>query len=119
MTKTIAIVDDDVDFLEWLKIGLSMEGYNVITATSGKDGLNLVRDNKIDLIILDIKLLDMDGFEFAKICKQQYSKIPIVAVSGFFKVAEYIQKGYEAGVDDFLTKPFSYELLSVKIKKIL
>ena len=119
MNETIAVIDDDVDFLEWLKIGLSMEGYNVTTATSGKNGLNLVRDNKIDLIILDIKLPDIDGFEFTKICKQQYSKIPIIMVTGFFKVAEYIQKGYEAGVDDFLLKPFSYELLSVKIAKLL
>jgi len=66
MTKTIAIIDDDLDFLEWLKIGLKMEEYNVITATTGKDGLNLVRDNKIDLIILDIILTDINGFDIIK-----------------------------------------------------
>jgi len=121
MTKTIAIIDDDLDFLEWLKIGLKMEEYNVITATTGKDGLNLVRDNKIDLIILDIILTDINGFDIIKKLKAgiSTSKIPVIAVTGFYKEAEYVQKGYETGVDDFLLKPFSYELLSVKIKKIL
>jgi len=119
--NNILIIDDDIDFLEWLETGLKSEGYNVFSATNAGDGLNVLKNNDIHLIVLDILLPDVNGFEFVKKLKlnRDTKNIPIVAVTGVYKESEYKQKGYELGVDDFLTKPFSYNFLAVKIKKIL
>lgn len=118
---TILIIDDDIEFSEWLKIGLSLEGYNVLTATTAKDGLDLLNTNRVDLIILDLILPDitLEEFGLLKRLKQQYNEIPVIVVSGIYKKDENIQKAYELGADGYLIKPFSYDLLSVKIKKLL
>ncbi len=117
----ILIIDDDTDFLEWLETGLLIDNYKVFTATTAEDGVKILKNNKIHLIILDILLPDINGFEFIKKIKtdKDTQDIIIVAVTGVYKEAELKQKGYEAGADDFLTKPFSYNFLSVKIKKLL
>ncbi|MFN7182284.1 MAG: response regulator transcription factor [Planctomycetota bacterium] len=120
--KSILVIDDDIDFLEWLKIGLTSQGYKVFTATTGKDGLNILKNNEINLIVLDILLPDIDGFELIKKLKMDEKpnkKIPILAVTGVYKEAEYKQKGFSLGVDDFITKPFSYKFLAAKVKKLL
>ncbi len=121
MSQNILIIDDDTDFLQWLETGLISQGYNVSTATTARDGLKILNNNKIHLIILDIYLPDIDGFTIIKELKtnRDTKDVPVIVVSGVYKKPEDEQKSYELGADDYLKKPFSYKFLNVKVKKLL
>jgi DNA-binding response OmpR family regulator len=115
--KKILVIDDEEDFLEWVKTGLSAEKFEVVTAENGKTGLKLAATQKPDLVIVDLYLPDIEGFD---ICNQLKSNpdtkhIPVILVTGVFKNIDAIDKGYQNGADDFLIKPFSYEQLRVRV----
>ncbi|MHB9154194.1 MAG: response regulator transcription factor [Endomicrobiales bacterium] len=115
--KRIVIIDDDEDFLEWLSTGLTRDGYDIVTAMTGKEGLALLQSRLPDVAIVDISLPDMDGFEICARIKNDpaASAVRIILVTGVFKEVEAKEKGYRAGADDFLVKPFSYEQLSIRV----
>ena len=119
--KKILIVDDDDDFLEWVLTGLTQEAFELISAASGKRALNLVHAARPDLVILDIRLPDMDGFDVLKQIRETdaSSAIPVILVTGVFREIELKEKGYQLGADDFLVKPFSYEQLRARISRLL
>lgn len=119
--KKILIIDDDEDFLDWVVAGLSQENYELLTAETGRGGLAVLDKVFPDLIIIDLHLPDIDGFE---ICRQLKSNtltavIPIMMVTGVFKEVEAKEKGYAMGADDFLVKPFSYQELRLRVQKQL
>lgn len=115
MKEKILVVDDEKDILELIEYNLSKNGYTVNTAASGEDALEMIKDNDYDLIMLDLMLPGVDGFDICKIIKsdKQKSKIPIVMVTARSEEADRVA-GLEIGADHYVTKPFSpRELLAI------
>jgi DNA-binding response OmpR family regulator len=116
MTK-ILIVDDEVNIIELAKLYLAREGFTVETAKTGYDGLSKFMTFNPSLIILDIMLPDIDGFE---VCRQirVKSKVPILMLSARREDVDKIV-GLELGADDYLAKPFNPHELIARVKAIL
>jgi DNA-binding NarL/FixJ family response regulator len=118
--KTILIVDDDKTLQLALTRRLNADGFNVINATSGQEALDLWGDTTIDVVVSDIIMPEMDGFEF---CHQLRSKplgqlVPFIFLSSLGEVSDRIS-GYEFGGDDYLVKPFHAKELLAKIQGAL
>ena len=116
MTK-ILIIDDEVNIIELEKLYLQREGFQVEAASRGQDGLTMQTAVSPDLIILDIMLPDIDGFE---VCRQirAKSKVPILMLSARREDVDKII-GLELGADDYLAKPFNPHELVARVKAIL
>lgn len=113
----ILIVEDDKLLLNTLKFDLESDGFNIISASSYKEGLKTCRENTFDLAILDINLDDGDGFNICKEIKAR-SNIPVVFLTARDLEADEI-KGFDLGADDYITKPFSLNLLKKRINAVL
>jgi DNA-binding response OmpR family regulator len=113
----ILIIDDEVHIIELARLYLQRDGFQVESATRGQDGLVLVSTTNPDLIILDIMLPDIDGFE---VCRQirAKSKVPILMLSARREDVDKIV-GLELGADDYLAKPFNPQELIARVKAIL
>ena len=118
--KKILIVDDEDHIRELLKFNLEKNGYVVYMANDGLNGLKLAREKQVDLILLDLMLPGMDGFEVCKEIRRDniISNVPIIMLTA---KSEEIDKilGLELGADDYITKPFSIRELSARIKALL
>ncbi len=117
MNQTILIIEDDVDILEFLDESLTIHQFQTITSSTGNDALNLLREHKIDLVLLDVELPDTNGFELCRKIRE-VSTIPIIFVSCRDDGADIIQ-GLELGGDDYVTKPFDLFQLIARIKSNL
>jgi CheY-like chemotaxis protein len=124
--KRILLVDDDLDFLEMHKVVLLNRGYEVITATSAQEGLEKVRAELPDLIILDLMMEKHDaGFSFSKQIKSDplFKKIPILMVTAVADATGFkfsLEKdGYWMKTDEFLDKPVEPAVLISKVEKLL
>jgi len=122
----ILLVDDDPDFLEMHKAVLARNGYEVLTAFNGREGLERVRTDLPDLIILDLMMEKHDsGFSFSKQIKNDplFKKIPILMVTSVAEVTGYsfsLEKdGYWMKADDFLDKPVMPDVLIGRVEKLL
>jgi two-component system phosphate regulon response regulator PhoB len=116
----ILVVDDEPEAVELLEFNLKQAGYAVSTAGDGAEALKRARTQTPDLIVLDVMLPEMDGFEICKSLRLNpaTAKVPIVMLTA--KAAEIDRVlGLELGADDYLTKPFSPRELLLRIKKIL
>ncbi|MEE2771302.1 MAG: response regulator transcription factor [Bacteroidota bacterium] len=116
----ILLVDDEPDILEIVGYNLSSEGYQVITADNGSDGVKLAKKNKPHLIILDVMMPEMDGIEAC----EQIRKIPELedTIIAFLTARgeDYSQMaGFDAGADDYITKPIKPKVLVSKVKALL
>ena len=117
MTKEkILIVEDERDVLQLLKYNLEKEGYRVLACRDGETALAVARKNKPDLIILDIMLPKMDGFEFCRTIRQE-NHVPIIFLTAKKTELDRIL-GLKLGADDYVTKPFSVEELIARIQAI-
>jgi len=117
MSKKILIVDDDKNLLNVLRYNLENEGYAVITAEHGVQGLEEAREQKPDMVILDIMLPGLDGLEVCRIIRRETSA-PILMLTARGQEADKI-RGLEAGADDYVTKPFSIGELIARIRALL
>ena len=120
MKPRILVVDDEPEAVELIEFNLKQSGYTVGTAADGADALKKARSQPPDLIVLDVMLPEMDGFEICKTLRLDPSttKVPIIMLTA--KAAEIDRVlGLELGADDYLTKPFSTRELLLRIKKIL
>ena len=116
--KRILVVEDDKDIQELVEEILKAEGYVVLTAANGLEGYELFKTNQVDLIILDIMMPKMDGYQMAKLVRQRDEKVPIIMLTAL--EGEYDEiKGFEIGVDDYITKPFSFNILIKRVKAII
>ncbi|OGD17140.1 MAG: hypothetical protein A2V76_00060 [Candidatus Aminicenantes bacterium RBG_16_63_14] len=122
----ILLVDDDPDFLEMHTAVLQNHGYDVLTATSGQEGLERVRAEMPDLIILDLMMEKHDaGFSFSKTVKTDplFRKIPILMVTSVAEATGFRfsleEDGYWMKTDDFLDKPVMPEVLLERVDKLL
>ncbi len=116
----ILVVDDEIYIVHILDFSLGMEGYEVVTALDGEQALEKVAQQKPDLIVLDIMMPKLDGYETCKALKSkpETKDIPVILLSA--KGRNVDQKtGFEVGADDYLTKPFSPRKLVDRINAIL
>lgn len=120
MTGSILIVDDEAAIRELLKFNLQKEGYHVLEAETGPDGLVIAKTEKPDLVILDLMLPGIDGLEICRNLKSQQNTagIPIIMLTAKNEEIDKII-GLELGADDYLTKPFSPRELVARIKAVL
>jgi len=118
MTK-ILIVEDDKNLCETIKLALESENYEVLAASDGREGLQFGIQEKLDLILLDLILPSMTGFEICKKLREKGIKTPIIFLTGEKK--EEIDKvmGLELGADDYLLKPFGTRELIARIRAVL
>ena len=118
--KKILIIDDEFDFVESLQISLEQENYECLTAHEGKKGLQLAREWKPDLIILDIMLPGMDGYKVCRALKfdVRLKKIPTIMLTVKARTEDGVM-GEASGADYYITKPFSQEKLIAKIEELL
>lgn len=113
----LLLVDDQPSNLLALEAVLSDRGYNLILAHSGFEALELIRQYKIALVLLDIQMPEMDGFETARRLKaiEGCEGIPIIFITAIYKEEPWIKKGYEVGGVDYFSKPFDPDILRLKV----
>ncbi len=116
----ILAVDDETDILELVRYNLAKEGYRVSCVESGEDAVTQARTQLPDLILLDLMLPEMDGFEVCKILKNdpKTMHIPIVMLTAKGEESDIVA-GLELGAEDYVTKPFSPRVLIARIRTIL
>ncbi len=115
--EKILIVEDEKDLVKILKYNLEKEGYRVVVSTDGEAGLAAFRKEKPGLVILDVMLPKLDGFDFCKIVRQE-SKVPILMLTAKTEEVDRIL-GLELGADDYVTKPYSVREVLARVKAIL
>jgi len=120
MPGTIAIIEDEANIVELIKYNLDREGYKTISANNGRKGLELVRQELPELVILDLMLPELDGLS---VCKQLRSDpltktIPIIILTAKSEEADRVL-GLEMGADDYVTKPFSPRELVARVRAVL
>lgn len=116
----ILVVDDETNILELIKFNLEKDGHQVITTTSGEEGLRLAKIEQPDLIILDVMLPEPDGLEVCRRLRsdQATSMVPVLMVSARGDTLDRVM-GLEMGADDYIPKPFSPRELSARVKAAL
>ncbi|WP_416441590.1 sigma-54-dependent transcriptional regulator [Leeuwenhoekiella sp. A16] len=116
--ENILIVDDDINILELLQRHLQSWNYHTYGAVSVKEAVQILRDTKIDLLITDLRMPEIDGFELIKFVSEHYPKLPKLVVTGYPSVQDSLVT-LKAGVIEYLTKPFTKDELGAAIDKAL
>jgi DNA-binding response OmpR family regulator len=114
----ILIVEDELAMLQGLKDNLELEGYEVETASDGKAGLDKIRNNNFHLILLDVMLPGISGFDICKTARKEGVRSPIILLTAKGEEIDRVL-GLELGADDYITKPFSLRELLARIKAVL
>ena len=118
MATTVLIVDDQPNILSSLGTALELEGYRVLTASSGQAGLALVREQPLDIVLLDVAMPEMDGLAMLKRVRERLPELPVVMMSGHSSI-EAAVAATKLGAFDFLEKPISTERLLIVIQNAL
>jgi len=117
MTKTILVVDDEERLVALLKAYLGQEGFRVVTAKDGRAALFQARQEEPDLIVLDVMMPEMDGYEFMRLNSRERNT-PVILLTAKVEEADRVL-GLELGADDYVIKPFSPRELTARIKAVL
>jgi DNA-binding response OmpR family regulator len=118
--KTVLLVDDDENIRLTAEAILENWGLQVLTSESGREALEITKANKIDLVLLDVNMPDISGFEICKILKgnPQTSKIAVILLTGLGKTKD-VDTGFQCGANDYLIKPVDWDRVKSKISKLL
>jgi two-component system, OmpR family, copper resistance phosphate regulon response regulator CusR len=116
--RKILIIEDEQKIADTLKRGLIENGYQVDVAYDGKIGLKLFDIFAFDLIVLDINLPGINGYELCKIFRSRNERIPVIMLTALSSLEDKIE-GYDAGADDYIIKPFEFKELLMKIRVLL
>ena len=127
MSTKILVVDDDPDILEAISIILEAHGYQVVTARDGIEGLHQLKEEKPDLMILDLMMPRLDGFGVCKELKDprwsKYAHMPIIILSSVRQDASRrryeLETGVQLDVDDYVEKPIEHNILLERVEKVL
>ena len=112
--KTILIVEDEKNIVDILRFNLQREGYDTMEAYDGEDGLEKARSGKPDLILLDVMLPRMNGFDVCRALREEGSNVPVVILTAREEETDKVL-GLEIGADDYITKPFSMRELIARV----
>ena len=120
MPKKILIVDDEPSIIVPVQFLMEQNGYDVLVAFSGEEAMEIIAEKKVDLILLDIMLPVIDGFEVCQRVREnpQWNKIKIILLTALGSDAN-VEKGLALGADAYITKPFSNIEIVDKVKKLL
>jgi two-component system KDP operon response regulator KdpE len=113
----ILVVDDEARYVRAIRFNLEASGYEVFTASDGLAALNMVGDVEPDLVLLDVKMPGLDGFE---VCQRirEFSTVPVILLTALAESADKV-KGLDTGADDYVTKPFSADELLARVRAVL
>jgi two-component system KDP operon response regulator KdpE len=115
--RTILIVDDDPGLRELIRINLEHEGYRVLQASNGIECLNVVREQRPELVLLDVMMPEMDGLEACGRIRQ-FSQVPVLMLTAKVQSTDIVT-GLDRGADDYLLKPFNIDELTARIRALL
>ena len=116
--QRLLVIDDDPTVTSVLKRGLAYEGFAVDTAATGPQGLTIARDHAPDLVILDVMLPGIDGFEVLRRLRSADEIMPVLMLTARDEPTDQV-KGLEAGADDYVVKPFAFAVLVARVKALL
>ena len=118
--KRILVVDDEIYIVHILEFSLMMEGYTVLTASNGEDALKVIDQDQPDLVVLDIMMPKLDGYEVCRRLREdeRFQSLPVILLSAKGRPVDR-ETGLAAGADDYITKPFSPRKLLEKIRELL
>lgn len=118
--KTILIADDEPDIVETIKFLVESEGFNCLTAFDGEEALNLAKEHRPDLIILDVMMPKINGYKVSRLLKfdVKYKDIPVLMVTARTQEEDRLI-GEETGADEYITKPFDIDSILEKINAYL
>ena len=118
--QKILIVDDELDALTALKRALESDNYNVVEAVDGLSAIKKIKTEKPDIVLLDLMMPEIDGFEVCKRLKSDplYKHVPIIMLTAKGEINDKIE-GIEMGADDYVTKPFNLKEIRARIKMVL
>ena len=114
----ILIVDDDKNIRYLLREVLEMEKYTVFTAENGRQALDVTAKEHVDLVVVDITMPQMDGYEFTRTVRETHADLPILMISAKH-LPEDRKKGFTAGIDDYMSKPLDMEEFLLHVKALL
>ena len=114
--KTILLIDDDKDIVQTIQGNLVIDGYNVISAFTGQDGISMAENTNPDLVLLDLNLPDLDGVAVCEILRKKFS-FPIIMLTARDALSDKVL-GLKSGADDYIVKPFDFLELSARIVAI-
>ncbi|HET6446150.1 MAG TPA: response regulator transcription factor [candidate division Zixibacteria bacterium] len=117
MTQTILIVDDDLELRKLVQSYLAEEGFRPVTASNGREALFVAREENPDLIVLDLMMPEMGGYDFIRVYGKE-ADIPVIILTARLEENDKIL-GLELGADDYVTKPFSLRELTARIRAVL
>jgi len=115
--RTVLVVEDDPSIAMGLELNLAAEGYAVTTATDGEHGLHLARTGAIDLIILDVMLPRINGFEVVRLLRSEGRRVPVIMLSARGAEIDKVM-GLELGAEDYITKPFGVAELLARVRAV-
>lgn len=118
MNKSILIVEDEMAIRKFVRINLERNGFNVLEAESGEEGIEIARTNKVDIALLDIMLPGIDGFQVCKILRDEFTNLGIIMLTAKSQDVDKIM-GLEYGTDDYMTKPFNPTELVLRVKSLI
>lgn len=120
-SQTVLIVDDKIENLVSLEAVLSSLDVNIVRAQSGREALSILLKNDISLLLLDVQMPEMDGFEVSKLMKGQKrtANIPIIFITAIITDEQHILSGYTSGAIDYIVKPFNPKILLNKVETLL
>ena len=104
----ILLVEDEANLLAAIKLNLELEGYHVSTATDGKKALKMIKEERVSLVILDVMMPEMDGFQVVENIRLQNNLVPVLFLTAR-NTSEDRVLGLKKGADDYLSKPFNLE----------
>lgn len=115
--RKVLVVDDEPRIIQFIRLNLEHDGFEVYEATSGPQALEKMRDQLPDLILLDVMMPDLDGFETLRLIRE-ISTVPVIMLTAKGEEDDRVQ-GLELGADDYVTKPFSMNELTARIRAVL
>src|SRR4029077_2495983 len=117
VTVKLLVVEDEARMVELLRKGLTEEGHTVVCAADGREGLDLARNYEFDVVILDVMLPKINGYDLARTLRKEKIVTPVLMLTAKDAVPDLVQ-GLDSGADDYLTKPFAFEELLARLRAV-
>jgi len=113
----VLVVEDDVELTQFIQKGLQSEGVSVSVAFDGVIGRSMVNENRFDVVVLDVNLPGLNGFDLCRFIKQNWPAVPVIMLTALGSLDNKVL-GFEAGADDYLSKPFAFKELLFRLKAL-
>ncbi|GGC06047.1 MULTISPECIES: response regulator transcription factor [Dyadobacter] len=113
----VLVVEDDLELTQFIQKGLQSEGATVAIAFDGVIGRSMVNENKFDVVVLDVNLPGLNGYDLCRFIKQNWPAVPVIMLTALGSLDNKVM-GFEAGADDYLAKPFAFKELLFRLKAL-